>query len=316
MEWQDAAGLAAPVRTVRPERSMKKIFLLILLASAAAGAYVLYQEERLLSRVGDGPVTIYGNVDIRDVALSFRVSGRILHVLCEEGDRVSAGDVVAVLDKEPFDDDVDLYTAQLEEAIVTRNKVEKPFLRRAELTKIGAISTEERDDAEAARDEAQAQVKSAEARLQRAMTSLKDTELFAPSDGIILTRVREPGAVVAAGEPVYTLALDNPVWIRTYIDEPNLGRVHPGQKALVFTDSGGEYEGRVGFISPQAEFTPKTVETTQLRTDLVYRLRVIVDAPDKGLRQGMPVTVRLLHEEPPGVPGAGNGTNATPRGGE
>lgn len=275
---------------------MKKLLLLVL-AVAAAGAGIYWcQTEQQRRLAADGPITLYGNVDIRDVALSFRVSGRIADVRFEEGDRVRAGDVAAVLDKQPFTDDVTLYRAQLEEAVVTRNKVEKPFLRRAELTKIGAISTEERDDAEAARDEAQAQVKSAEARLQVALTGLQDTRLVSPSDGVILTRIREPGAVVAAGEPVFSLALDNPVWIRTYIDEPNLGAVYPGQKAKVFTDSGTEYEGHVGFISPQAEFTPKSVETAQLRTDLVYRLRVIIAAPDKFLRQGMPVTVRLERE--------------------
>jgi HlyD family secretion protein len=247
---------------------------------------------------------IYGNVDIRDVALGFRVSGRIDGVLYDEGDRVRKGDLLAVLDKQPFTDAVELYTALLEEASVTRNKAEKPFLRRAQLTKIGAISTEERDDAEAERDEAQARVKTAEARLRQALTSLRDTEIFAPNDGIVLTRVREPGAVVSAGETVCTLALDSPVWIRAYIDEPNLGNVFPGQKAVVYTDSGCEYAGHIGFISPQAEFTPKTVETARLRSDLVYRLRVIVNNPDKGLRQGMPVTVNIAREkgrEPPGA---------------
>lgn len=275
---------------------MKKILLILALAAAAIGGWYYFDKEQRQRQAADGAITLYGNVDIRDVALSFRVSGRIDEVRFEEGDRVSAGDVVAVLDRQPFTDDVTLYRAQLEEAVVTRNKVEKPFQRRAELTKIGAISTEERDDAEAARDEAQAQVKSAEARLQVALTGLHDTRLYSPSNGIILTRVREPGAVVGAGEPVLSLALDNPVWVRTYIDEPNLGFIYPGQKAAVFTDSGAQYEGQVGFISPQAEFTPKSVETSQLRTDLVYRLRIVINAPDKFLRQGMPVTVRLERE--------------------
>ena len=275
---------------------MKKALFFILLAALAAGGYYYYLEEQKKRHDPSAPIVLYGNVDIRDVALSFRVSGRIDEVRFEEGDRVRQGDIVAVLDKQPFFDDVALYRAQLEEAEVSRKKAEKPFLRRAQLTKIGAISTEERDDAEAARDEAQARVKSAEARLQQGLTSLQDTEIISPSDGIILTRVREPGAVVAAGEPVYNLALDSPVWIRTYVDEPNLGNIRPGQQAVVSTDSGKEYQGQIGFISPQSEFTPKSVETSQLRTDLVYRLRIIVDNPDKWLRQGMPVTVRLIRE--------------------
>lgn len=275
----------------------KRALLLLLLALAGFFIYQYLEMDQAREKSANENLILYGNVDIRDVALGFRVSGRILEARFEEGDRVKAGDVVAVLDKQPYADDIALYSSQLEVARVARRKAEMPFQRRDHLTKIGAISAEERDDAEAARDEAQAQVLSAEARLQKAVTNLQDTEILAPSDGIMLTRVREPGAVVAAGEAVYTLALDSPVWIRAYIDEPNLGRIYPGQRARVKTDSQREYKGHIGFISPQSEFTPKTVETTQLRTDLVYRLRVIVDNPDKSLRQGMPVTVYLESDE-------------------
>jgi HlyD family secretion protein len=115
---------------------------------------------------------------------------------------------------------------------------------------------------------------------------------------MILTRIREPGSVINAGEPVYTLSIDSPVWVRTYVSEPNLGKIYPGMQAEVYTDTktNPTYYGHIGFISPVAEFTPKTVETTELRSDLVYRLRVIVDNPDRGLRQGMPVTIRLKCE--------------------
>lgn len=276
----------------------KKLLILLVLLGLCGGAFYYYQQEIKRREADSGDIILYGNIDIRDVQLGFRVSGRIAAVNFEEGDRVRVGDVVAVLDKQPFEDEVDLYTAQLEQARVARRKVEMPYQRRARLTKIGAISTEETDDAEAARDEAVAQVKSAQARLQLSLTNLRDTQIISPSNGMILTRVREPGAVVAAGELVYSLALDTPIWVRTYINEPRLGLIYPGQKARVFTDSGHEYTGQIGFISPQAEFTPKTVETAQLRTDLVYRLRIIIDSPDKYLRQGMPVTVRIAREKP------------------
>lgn len=145
------------------------------------------------------------------------------------------------------------------------------------------------EDIEAAR----AALSAAEATHRLAERRLADAVIKAPSDGVILTRVREPGAIVNAGETIYTLSLNSPVWIRTYVSEPDLGRIRPGMKAEVRTDSGGVYEGQIGFISPVAEFTPKTVETRELRTALVYRLRIIVDNPDGGLRQGMPVTVTL-----------------------
>ena len=91
---------------------------------------------------------------------------------------------------------------------------------------------------------------------------------------------------------MYTLSLRDPVYVRAYVSEPDLGRIAPGASVRVYTDSSDKaYRAQIGFISPRAEFTPKTVETTDLRTDLVYRLRVVVTDADEGLRQGMPVTV-------------------------
>ncbi len=135
----------------------------------------------------------------------------------------------------------------------------------------------------------------AESALAVAKDNLRYTEAFAPNEGIILSRVREPGSVVRETDVVYTVSLTNPIWIRAFVDEPNLGDIYYGQEAQVWTDSSKDkyYCGKIGFISPVAEFTPKTVETQQLRTDLVYRLRIYVDHPDANLKQGMPVTVKL-----------------------
>jgi HlyD family secretion protein len=144
-------------------------------------------------------------------------------------------------------------------------------------------------------DSARAQLRAQEASLSQAERRLADSNLSAPSAGTILTRARERGAIVAAGETVFTLTITSPVWVRTYVNETDLGRIQPGLPAEVRTDSapGKTYRGHVGFISPTAEFTPKTVETRELRTDLVYRLRIVVDNPDGWLRQGMPVTTTL-----------------------
>lgn len=146
---------------------------------------------------------------------------------------------------------------------------------------------------------AQAALHAAEARSAGARTRLDDTVCKAPDAGIILTRVEEPGAIVGSGQTVLTLSLDTPVWIRAYIEEPDLGRIYPGMTAQVFTDSRPQqpFSGHVGYISPEAEFTPKTVQTKELRTRLVYQVRIIADNPDYGLRQGMPVTVKLRADE-------------------
>ena len=142
---------------------------------------------------------------------------------------------------------------------------------------------------------AKAQFDERKANLQTSERQLADADLIAPSDGTVLSRVREDGAIVQAGETVYVLSLTSPVWVRTYVSEPDLGRINPGMEVSVHTDTpGGKvYKGKVGFISTAAEFTPKTVETTELRTALVYRIRVVVDGTADELRQGMPVTIDL-----------------------
>lgn len=140
----------------------------------------------------------------------------------------------------------------------------------------------------------------AEATLADADRRLHDAKLLAPGDGVVQTRVREKGAYVNVGETVFSVTLPKPLWVRAYVAEPDLGSVRPGMEADVATDGPGgkRYRGHVGFVSPIAEFTPKTVETKELRTDLIYRLRLIVDDADTAaLRQGMPVTVTLKRSE-------------------
>ncbi len=152
-----------------------------------------------------------------------------------------------------------------------------------------------REDIEAA----VAQQREASAQNNKANIDLGDTVLRAPNAGTILTRVREPGAIVQPGETVMTLTIDRPMRVRAYIDEPDLHRIAPGMHVLVTADGNPRtYHGTIGYIAPTAEFTPKTVETVALRTDLVYRLRVIVDDPDGGLRQGAPVSVTVEDVRP------------------
>ena len=150
----------------------------------------------------------------------------------------------------------------------------------------------------------QARAAAAEAALAQARTALADAELVAPSDATVLSRVREPGSMVVSSSTVYSLSLRDPVYVRAYVSEPELGRIAPGTAVRVHTDSSDKsYSGQIGFISPRAEFTPKSVETTDLRTDLVYRLRVVVADADDGLRQGMPVTVDVDTTREAGRPG-------------
>jgi len=146
---------------------------------------------------------------------------------------------------------------------------------------------------------AEARMAYAGAQLQQARTALEDTRLVAPADAVVSVRLLEAGSMATANLPVFTLSLQAPVYVRAYVSEPQLRRVRPGGKVTIALDGGDErYEGTIGFISPRAEFTPKSVETTELRSDLVYRIRIVVAGDAKALRQGMPVTVHV-HDATP-----------------
>ena len=175
--------------------------------------------------------------------------------------------------------------ANAESIRVTLTNAEKILKRRQELIIDGSVSQEDLDNSLSSVESLRANLKQAEAARAVAIANLSYTEVFAPTEGTILTRIREPGTVVNPSDPIYTVSILSPVWVRAYVAEPDLGNVYPGMPAEILTDTEGAptYTGQVGFISPVAEFTPKTVETTQLRTDLVYRLRIYADNPDQGI---------------------------------
>jgi HlyD family secretion protein len=144
-------------------------------------------------------------------------------------------------------------------------------------------------------DQAEAQLRGNEAELAYLRRQLADAELRAPLDSVVSSRLMEPGEMASPQRPVFSLAIVDPKWVRTYVSEPDLGKARTGMRATVTVDSfpGRPFEGWIGFVSPVAEFTPKTVETTDLRTSLLYEVRVFVKDPGDDLPLGMPATVHL-----------------------
>jgi HlyD family secretion protein len=315
----------------------------IVLAVTAGGGWYWYNAA---AHVAPTTLTLYGNVDIREVELGFRVPGRVTDVLVDEGDAVTKGQRLAVIDSEPYRQAVALAEARVQLAQANMAKFEKgsrpqevqqaqarvegaesayrnaqrEYDRQLDMIKTGSTSETARDAAQARRDEtaaalaaqrealalanegfrsedvnaSRAEFAAAVAQRSQAETQLADAVLFSPSDGVVLARIREAGSIVPMGAPVYSLSLRDPVYVRAYVGEPDLGKFAPGASVEVATDSSKRrYHGQVGYVAPRAEFTPKSVETTDMRTDLVYRLRIVVDDADDELRQGMPVTVSI-----------------------
>lgn len=143
--------------------------------------------------------------------------------------------------------------------------------------------------------QAEAMLQGERAQVALLAQELADAQLRAPLDAVVRSRVAEPGDMASPQKTAFTLAITDPKWVRAYVSETELGRVRPGMTATVEVDSfpGRRFPGWVGFISPEAEFTPKTVQTQELRSSLVYEIRVFVKDPDDVLRLGMPATVYL-----------------------
>lgn len=275
----------------------KKITLLLVAICCLTGACWYYYNHR---QNNPDQLTLYGNIEIRQVDLSFQVGGKISKMLKEEGDTVQAQELVAVLDDKDYSANVRIAAANVAQTKALLDDSKLKFDRSNALWEKKAISQQTFDSARYDLDKSKANYQAAVSQELFAMNQLAYTELFAPEEGIITVRVAEPGATVAAGQNIYTLSKNKPVWIRAFVNETQLGNIKYNMPAQVLTDTVNpatgqrrSYEGRIGYISPVAEFTPKTVQSTDLRTSLVYRIRVYVDEPDDFLRQGMPTTVTI-----------------------
>lgn len=176
----------------------------------------------------------------------------------------------------------------LDAALLQRNIARAKLLERQKALRLAEIGPRDEDIAEAS-----ARLAERERALEELHNRLGDAELKSPAHSIINRRLLEPGDLASPQRAVFSLAVLSPKWVRAYVSETELGRIAPGMQALIHTDSHPDkgISGTVGFISSVAEFTPKAVETRELRTSLVYEVRIHVEDPQNILRLGMPATV-------------------------
>ena len=273
----------------------KKVVIPLLLILLAAGAAAVYWWPQLKPGVRPGAPVLYGNIDVREVRLAFNGSEHVGSILVEEGDRVRAGQLLARLHTDRLEAARMRLAAELVAAQAEAHAAKLSYQRIERLAKKKMASQDDADVTEAKARVAAAKVNAAQAALAEIDQQLQDALLYAPQAGVIRERIVEPGDFVTPQTPVLTLALTNPVWVRTYVPETYLGRIKLGEQAQIHTDSYPDkvYPGWIGYISPTAEFTPKSVETPELRTRLVYQMRVYACNPDNELLLGMPVTVTI-----------------------
>jgi membrane fusion protein PltH len=328
----------------------KTVVLILLVGCAAAG----YYGWRNFHATESHELVLYGNIDLRQVQLSFNNSDRIAEVLVQEGEHVRKGQLLARLDTSRLEPQLAQAAAQAaaqrqvvmrlrngsrpEEIAQARANVDSSradlvnaqrqyerLKNAAEISAGRAVRQQDVDIAMAALQVAEAKVavnqktldlavlgprkediaenearlRASEAQAALLRQQLADSQLLAPTDAVVRTRIMEPGEMATPQSPVFALAITDPKWVRAYVAEPDLGKLKPGAAVAVAVDSFPKrrFEAWIGFISPVAEFTPKAVQTEELRTSLVYEVRVFVKDPDDQLRLGMPASVYLTLED-------------------
>ena len=317
----------------------------VLLIVIAAAVWYFNKDQK-----SDQALTLFGNVDIRQVSLAFEQSGRIQQMNAQEGDHIQKGDVLAKLNTDALNiqlqqaeaqlkvqqqtvieqdagtrpEQIAQAEAQLASAKAQFDKAEKDLKRLQVLfhdTAGQAISKQELDYAQSNqataaasvkektanlallkngarsedREAAKAQFDASKANLDLIRYQIQQSVLTAPVNAVVRARLQEAGDMTTAQKPVYTLALTNPKWVRVYANEKDLNAIQMGAAAQVIRDSqpNQPIDGKIGYISSVAEFTPKTVQTEDIRTTLVYEVRVHVNDPQDALKMGQPVTVKI-----------------------
>ncbi len=288
------------------------------------------------------PAGVYGSgtLEATEITVSGLAGGRLMELRADEGDAIRRGAVVAVVDTAKLATGRDQARAALAEIGFTQDaaarseaqaaarlaNVEQRLARAESLVARSAATRQSVDDITTERSVTRDALAAARASRQalamkerqiRAQIRLLDQQIadgtvLAPADGVILTRYVEPGEAVRPTQPLFTLADLARLWVRVYVPEADLGRAALGAEAKVAVDAfpGRSFVGRVTWISPRAEFTPKNVQTREARADLVYAVKVSLANPRGDLKIGMPADVWI---EAGGAPAGASVPATTPR---
>jgi len=275
------------------QKKIKPAIFILIFMLVAVGGVIYYWQAHTHSK---GVIKVSGNIEGDDVRLSFRVQGQILELLTDEGKVVKKGQPVAKLNTDELAKIRDNAQGALK-AVQYQYSLDKLDYERSEnLFKAGAISMQKRDAAKTLAQADKSNMEALRASFELAVTRLGFAELVSPLNGYVLVKSALAGEVVQIGAPVFTVIDLNNIWVTAYINETNLGNVKLNQIAEVVSDTypGKKYKGWISFVSSEAEFTPKTIQTTEERVKLVYRIKVRVDNTSLELKPGMPADAYII----------------------
>ena len=349
-------SLLFPVRSIRRDETgenCKRFGCLYMKFNCVALIIILLLCAPGCMSGGDSLVESTGTIEATQVDIRSEAAGRVLKLFFDEGDRPKPGDVLATIDQEKLE--LDLQTARgrlaeararyeqlengfrkedvqkareaLQEAEILYNNARREHDRMQQLFASKVAPEESRDTVEtnykaAARRYERAKqdyqmlqsgyraediaagkavVESAQAAVDLAGRRVKDATVVSPCRGVVSERYVEVGELVSAGSMLFSIIDLQDIWIMAYVSERNLGKVKLGQSASVSIDSFPEraFPGKVVFISPEAEFTPKNIQTREERVKLVYGVKVRLQNAEEILKPGMPADVTIAAEPAP-----------------
>ena len=264
-----------------------------------------------------------GMVETTDMVISAETGGRLLKVYFSEGDRVAFSDTLVLIDttsvalrlqqvralRAMAQTGIASAEIGMDKAALDADLAKKEFNRIDQLIKTGSANQQQFDKTENAYKQSELAQKRAGTALMAAKSELAridadiallekqlaDCRPIAPSRGTVITKYIETGELVGVGQPLFKIAHLDTVWVKIYLPPEDLTDIKLGDAAEVDPEDGREQPmmGTVTWISSEAEFTPKNVQTRQARADLVYAVKVTIPNQDESLKIGMPVMVRI-----------------------
>ncbi|MEK6647002.1 MAG: efflux RND transporter periplasmic adaptor subunit [Candidatus Firestonebacteria bacterium] len=279
----------------------KKIFIPIAVVLAIAVVYIFLN---VFNKTNSDEIGGSGTIEVTEVEISSKLLGRIEKIMCDEGDRVKAGDLLVTLMHPEFDAQLEQAKASLDavqEQMVQLNlqvvNAKKNFDRAKELFNAGFYSKQQLEKEETQYKVLNSQLVAAKqlynqsnAQITYINTQIENTYLKTPISGVVLQKNAQPGETITAGMSILTIGDLEKIWIKIYVSGDKLGKIKLKDKAIVKIDTfpNKNYEGKITYISSEAEFTPKNIQTKDERVRLVYAVKISVDNKNEELKAGMP----------------------------
>lgn len=264
-----------------------------------------------------------GLIEATEIVVSSEVAGQLKSLRFDEGDSIKMGDTIAGIDtittmlrlqqaeasKQMTETKVKISSINIEQASYNLDLAQKEYERVSALIKSGSINQQEYDrtetaynqavlskkQADAAYDAAVAELAKSESEIALLKKQLNDCFPKSPESGVVINKFVEVGELIGVGKPLVKIAKLDTVWVKVYLPPSDLTRISLGGHAKVDPEDGRNQplDGKVSWISDQAEFTPKNVQTKEARADLVYAVKITIPNPGKILKIGMPVSVKI-----------------------